>query len=270
MFSKTDPYENVLKSFGLSTQNLKPEFILSEYIKAYLESGVSEFEFITKKLPLYPSLELTHENYNETMQLADNLTISIQDIIDMLDLTDNYTSRYGRVITNVQIEIAPRNKNKTIITPGLNLTQPKDIDKLKGSQFEEIVQSQGYELSDFKNTEFVAQNTFLQQMQDAVNETIVEDREFIATAILEEDNYKILNKNFYFTGKLQLFNPDSGIPALTNIAITEPILINAKNSSISWEVISNSDDINDFGNKILFKKPENKKIRGHQLVLELN
>lgn len=270
MFSKKDPYKNVLESFGISKQKLKPEFILSEYIKTYLESGISEFEFITKKLPLYPSIELMPENYSVTMQLDDELTILIQDIIDLLDLTNNYVSGYGYLIQHIQIGIGPLDKNKTVITPGLNLTQLSDIDKLKGSQFEKIMQSQGYELSDFRQPEFVAQNPFLQQIQNAVNETITENREFIATAFLEKDNYKRLNQNFYFTGKLQLFNPESGIPSMTNIEIKEPILINAKNSSISWEIISNGDEVNDFENNILFKKPKNHKIRGHQLVLALN
>lgn len=270
MFSKTDSYEKVLNSFGLSKQNLTEKFIVSEYIKSYLETGISPFKFITEKLPLYPSIKLTAENGIDLLRL-DDADYIIRYMIDMLTIApDSEWRDNNSSIIGVGLKIDPLNQNKTIIEPGLNLTQPTDIDKLKGGQFEAILQSQGYQLYDFLKPEFVAQNPFLQQMQAVVDETIIENRQLIMAMTLEKDTYKMLRHDFYITGTLLSINPDSNIYGISSVEIKEPIRINDESSDISWSIVTNDNEISYSPNEITSEKPKSHKIRGHQLVLELN
>lgn len=162
-------------------------------------------------------------------------------------------------------------------------TKLDEIEKISDNQLEDLLKSQGYQLSDLTNPLMVEQNHFLKEILEEINNYNGQTSVFAIIGYTDLLSV-IANREFpiYVSGKLGLIDTVLGDGSIFETTIDAPIKIEPIEHNSMMSLDSDTDKFSRFGFsytgiygdypdflEVSYSNPQAKKLKGHQLVLDL-
>lgn len=235
-----DKYKNVQIPSHLRGFNITQALQNSKNIEEFFDSIVA-------------SAESLYDIFDDDQELNDNLS--------MLEYLDTYSPS---IVATILPFVTKDDDNTEFTSTGQHFNpndfpEPTDISQSQSESLKQLVESQGFLLSDFSNQAMIDDQPFLQQVVDEIDNNSSWETSVLSIYGNLPLEYAILlleQKIVITQATIGLYNPIVGSGSIFNIEIKEPLVISKDNALISID--EDDDHANAFGYSVssIYGDPE--------------